>query len=75
MRFGSSLTLMTFGAILIFAVRKEPSVIDLDAVGVILILVGLLGMAVNHYIWKRRKEAADLPFTWDEVDADDPSLR
>lgn len=75
MRFGSSLTLMTFGAILVFAVRKEPSVLDLDAVGLILILVGGVGMAVNHYVWERRKEAADLPLPWDAAEVNDPLLR
>lgn len=75
MQFGSSLTLITIGAILIFAVREEPNVIDLDAVGLIFMLVGAIGMAVNHLVWERRKEAAALPFTFDDVDADDPADR
>lgn len=61
MHFGSGLTLITVGALLIFAVRREPSVLDLDAVGLILIVVGGIDMTVNHYVWKRRKQAADLP--------------
>lgn len=66
MRLGSSLTLITLGAILIFAVRAEPRILDLDAVGLILIIVGGAGIAINHAVWERRKEAAQLPFQMDD---------
>jgi hypothetical protein len=61
MRYGSSLTLIAVGAILMFAVRAEPRVLDLHVVGFILVLVGCLGMFVNHVQWERRRQAAATP--------------
>jgi len=65
MRHGSSLTLIAVGAILMFAVRADPGVIDLHVVGFILALIGGLGMFVNHVTWERRRQAAELPVPMD----------
>ena len=47
-----SLLLIAFGAILTWAVNKEPSGLDLDAVGVILMIVGLVGFVLSLVWWQ-----------------------
>ena len=47
-----SLLLIAFGAILTWAVNKEPSGLDLDAVGVILMVVGLVGFVLGLVWWR-----------------------
>lgn len=47
-----SLLLIAFGAILTWAVNKEPSGLDLDAVGVILMVVGLVGLVLSLLWWQ-----------------------
>ena len=44
---GLSIFLIAVGAILYFAVSKSVSGISLDAVGVVLMIVGALGLAVS----------------------------
>ena len=67
MRHGSSLTLIAFGAILMFAVRADPDIIDLQVVGFILAVIGGLGMAVNQSTWERRRQAAQMPVPTDLI--------
>jgi hypothetical protein len=47
-----SLLLIAFGAILTWAVNKEPSGLDLDAVGVILMVVGVVGFVLSLLAWR-----------------------
>jgi hypothetical protein len=47
-----SLLLIALGAILTWAVNKEPSGLDLDAVGIILIVVGLVGLVLSLLWWQ-----------------------
>jgi hypothetical protein len=47
-----SLLLIAFGAILTWAVKREPSGLDLDAVGVILMVVGLVGFVLSLVWWQ-----------------------
>jgi hypothetical protein len=47
-----SLLLIAFGAILTWAVNREPSGLDLDAVGVILMVVGLVGLVLSLIWWQ-----------------------
>jgi hypothetical protein len=56
MGIGVSLGVFAVGAILGFAVRAQPSELDLSAVGVILMLVGGIGFGVSLYRdrWQRR---------------------
>ena len=63
MRIGASILLITLGAIIAFALRVDPRGVDLDAVGWILMLVGVAGLVLNHFIWERRKEVARLGST------------
>ena len=46
-----SLILIAVGAILAFAVTNEPSGIDIDVVGWILMAVGLVGFVLSLYFW------------------------
>jgi hypothetical protein len=58
MRIGASLALITLGAIIAFGIRAEPQTVNLDVIGFILVLVGIIGLVMNHFVWERRKEAA-----------------
>lgn len=51
-----SLVLVTIGAILAFAVRAEPSVIDLQTTGLILMAVGLIRPALWGWASLRPKD-------------------
>ena len=51
MGIGVSIFLLAVGAILAFAVNVEMSGIDLDTVGVILMIVGLLGLLLSLVFW------------------------
>jgi hypothetical protein len=46
-----SLILIAFGAILTWAVESEPSGLDLDVVGVVLMIVGLVGLLLTLLFW------------------------
>lgn len=55
MRIGSALFLIAVGAILTWAVTGHVSGINLHVVGVILILVGLVGLAIEMSLWANRR--------------------
>ena len=46
-----SILLAAAGAILLWAVNAEVSGVDLDAVGVILLVVGIVGAALSLVFW------------------------
>ena len=46
-----SLILIASGAILTWAVNEEPSGLDLDVVGVVLMVVGLVGLILTLLFW------------------------
>lgn len=50
---GVSLLLVAAGAILIWGVTGEASGIDVDAIGVILIVVGIIGFILSLVFWDR----------------------
>ena len=54
---GTGLTLIAFGAILAFAVRGHPSWLNIQVVGWVLILTGIVAMAFPRrgYGWLRRR--------------------
>jgi hypothetical protein len=58
MGIGVSIFLLAVGAILTFAVEAEVAGIDLDTVGIILMVVGGLGLLVTLLIWGPRERAA-----------------
>jgi hypothetical protein len=53
MTLGVSLLLVAVGAILIWGVTGEASGIDVDAIGVILIVVGIIGGILSLVFWDR----------------------
>lgn len=72
MRLGQGLTMITIGAILMFAVRADSDLIDIQTVGLILVIVGFGAIVANQKVWERRREAALLPRPMD--DTFDPEL-
>ena len=51
MGIGVSLLLIAAGAILIWGVTGEASGLDVDAIGVILMVVGLAGLVLSIVFW------------------------
>ncbi|MEV8533690.1 DUF6458 family protein [Streptomyces sp. NPDC051211] len=54
MGMGGCIALIAVGAILTFATDWEAESVNLDLVGVILMLVGIIGLAVYASVLKRR---------------------
>jgi hypothetical protein len=55
MRIGASLLLIAIGAILKFAVTKHVSGINVQTVGVILIVIGAVGLLFELIMWGTRR--------------------
>ena len=51
MGIGVSILLIAAGAILIWGVTGEVAGIDIDAIGVILLIVGALGLVLSMIFW------------------------
>jgi hypothetical protein len=58
MLFPVSIFLILLGGTCTFALRWDPHAVDFDAVGVILMLSGVLGLILHRYVLQRRREAA-----------------
>ena len=71
MGFGISLILIAVGAVLTWAVHSTSSAVDVNTVGVILMIVGLVGFLLSLAFWStwwgpgyfRRSYAAEGPST------------
>ena len=55
---GVSIFLIAVGAILTFAVETSARGVDLDAIGVILMIVGILGLLFTLVLWDDWRPAA-----------------
>jgi hypothetical protein len=55
---GVSLILIAVGAVLVWGVTGEVSGLDVDAIGVILIIVGLIGLVLSLIFWSSWGPAA-----------------
>ena len=55
MGIGASIFLIALGAILAFAVNVDLGGIDINVIGWILMLVGVLGLITTALIWGRRR--------------------
>lgn len=55
MRLGASLLLIAVGAILKFAVTKHFNGLDVQTVGVILLIIGLAGLVFELIMWGTRR--------------------
>ena len=53
MRIGASLFLIAIGAILAWGITKHFSGIDLNAIGAILIVIGIIGLLIDLALWAR----------------------
>jgi len=51
MGIGISIVLVAVGAVLTFALEREAEGINLDTVGVILMIVGAVGLVVSMLLW------------------------
>jgi hypothetical protein len=49
---GASVILMAVGAVMTFALEVEASGIDLDTVGIILMLAGAVGLLLSLVFWR-----------------------
>jgi hypothetical protein len=58
MGIGVSIFLIAIGAIITFATNVSVSGLDLDVVGVVLMLVGALGLAMTLLVWGPRRRVA-----------------
>jgi hypothetical protein len=52
MGLGVSLILIAAGAILTWGVTTEPSGLNLDAIGVVLMVIGLIGFLLSMLLWQ-----------------------
>jgi len=57
MGIGVSVFLMALGAILTFATEFDVSGLDIDVIGVILMLAGLVGLVMTVAVWGPRRRA------------------
>jgi hypothetical protein len=55
MGIGGSIFLLALGAILAFAVNADISGIDINIVGYVLMLAGLIGLIVTVWYWNSRR--------------------
>jgi xanthosine utilization system XapX-like protein len=55
MRFAVSLAVIALGAILTFGIRHNSSGVNIHAIGVILMLIGLVGLVLGYTLYKMRR--------------------
>ena len=60
MGIGVSIFLIALGAILAFAVNFDVSGLDINVVGYILMIVGLIGLIMTAFIWGPRRGRSDV---------------
>ena len=66
MGIGASIFLMALGAILTFATNVSISGLDLDVVGIVLMLAGAFGLIMTMFVWGPRRRTRVLT-TDDEI--------
>ncbi len=79
MSIGASLFLLVAGAILTFAVNVRTSGIDLDTIGIILMVAGVIGLLMSLLFWssfapyrRRRVLPGDTIYEERRIDRDLP---
>ncbi|BCJ53156.1 hypothetical protein Asp14428_46310 [Actinoplanes sp. NBRC 14428] len=58
MGIGGSIFLLALGAILAFAVNADISGLDINVVGYVLMLAGLIGLIITVWYWNSRRRPA-----------------
>ena len=61
MSLGASLFLVAVGAILRFAVTADVAGIDIQTVGTILIVVGVVGFAISLFLYLSARRRGEMP--------------
>jgi Domain of unknown function (DUF6458) len=61
MSLGASLFLIAVGAILHFAVTADLSGIDIQVVGTILMVIGVIGFAISLWLFLSARQRGELP--------------
>lgn len=61
MGIGGSIFLIALGAILAFAVDVETGWLNLNVVGWVLMLAGLVGLVMTAYLWRSRRRTVVTP--------------
>ena len=59
MRLGTSIVLIALGAILTFALNVSVSGVNLDVVGWILMIVGIIGLVLSLFFMSRRRTVVE----------------
>jgi len=59
MGIGASITLIAIGAILAFAVNASISGLDINVIGIILMVCGVLGLLLTLLVFGRRDRAVE----------------
>ncbi len=67
MGIGGSIFLIALGAILAFAVNANVGFLDLNVVGWVLMLAGLVGLIITMWFWRGRRRTVVQPATHDQV--------
>ena len=73
MGIGGSIFLLALGAILAFAVNADISGLDINVVGYVLMLAGLIGLAITLWFWNSRRRPAVVQR--EQVVSNDPAYR
>jgi hypothetical protein len=73
MGIGGSIFLLALGAILAFAVNADISGLDINVVGYVLMLAGLIGLATTLWFWNSRRRPAVVQR--EQVVSNDPAYR
>lgn len=63
MGIGVSIFLIAIGAILAFAVNATVAGLDIQVVGWILMIVGVVGLILTLLVWGRRRAVVERPAT------------
>jgi Domain of unknown function (DUF6458) len=64
---GGSIFLIALGAILAFAVNASLGFLDLNVVGWVLMLAGLVGLTMTMWFWNSRRRTVVRPTAQGEV--------
>ena len=67
MGIGGSIFLLALGAILAFAVNAHISGIDINIVGYVLMLAGLIGLILTVWFWNSRRRTTTVSSTQQPV--------
>ena len=74
MGIGGSIFLLALGAILAFAVNADISGLDINVVGYVLMLAGLIGLVITIWYWNSRRRPTVVE-RQQPVVTDDPAYR